>query len=91
MRADNTIVFHPTKPMRKALLSFGMHACCWFTKEVSKIFSQEPKKPSQTIALMFPNLITLKNPASLSLNSFQKTMEVEFISSHNMQFESCFD
>lgn len=77
--------------MRKVLLSFGMHVCCRFTKEVSKIFSQEQKKPSQTTALMFPSLITLKNPASPSLNSFQKTMDVEFISPHDMQSEGCFD
>lgn len=91
MWADNTIVFNPTKLTRKALVSFGMHACCRFTKEVSKILSQERKTTSQTTAWMFPNLITLKNAASPSLNYFQKTMDVEFISSHKMQSESCFD
>lgn len=90
MWAHNTIIFHSHKMDKKGPLEFWNACLPSVHKGGIQILSQERKNTSLTTALIFLNLITLKNPAFPSLNYFQRTMDVEFISSHNMQSESSF-
>lgn len=91
MQIHNTVVLNPVKMGGKGPLEFRNACSLSVHKGGIRNINPGMKEYESDNRLDVPQLITLKSPASPPCSCFQKTMDVEFISSHNVASKSCFD